>query len=338
MAYRVLMIVDSSQIGGIETHILNVSLLLKSKGVTCTVLFLKDHNNAVLYERLNSSGIDYQFANGSIKTLVSILSKLSSNTVLHTHGYKAGVLVKLTQFLHLKKVVSTYHAGEKPNGFLSLYCWLDNKLSFLSKNFAVSELIAKELSNAQLFKNFIYRDTNSHYSKTQSGHVNIGFVGRISHEKGPDVFLDIAKKLNTIKHAKFHLFGDGPLKNQFLPSEYVTYHGLQSPEVIWDTLDILLITSRYEGLPMTLIEAMSKHVLVVSTAVGAIPSVIENNKNGILIVHEDVYKMSETVERVISLSVDQRQQLTDSAYQLYLKEYSGELQFKQLDEVYTQTT
>ena len=63
-----------------------------------------------------------------------------------------------------------------------------------------------------------------------------------------------------------------------------------------------MITSDYEGLPYSLIEAMSHGLIIISYKVGEIPNIIENGKNGFLV--NDINEMDECIKRIKKMSVN----------------------------------
>jgi glycosyltransferase involved in cell wall biosynthesis len=68
---------------------------------------------------------------------------------------------------------------------------------------------------------------------------------------------------------------------------------------LYQALDVLLITSDSEGTPMTLLEAMSCGLAVVSSAVGGIPEVCTHEKNALLVTRRDVTGFAVALGRVL---------------------------------------
>ncbi|WP_238343428.1 glycosyltransferase family 4 protein [Pseudomonas sp. RW3S2] len=118
-----------------------------------------------------------------------------------------------------------------------------------------------------------------------------GYVGRLSSEKGPDLFLDTLIPLCQ-RHPRLHavMLGDGPERATLQArieaaglAERITLPGFQRDMPAWMTrLDALVISSRTEGTPMILLEAMQDGVPVVAFGVGGIPDVIEHGRSGLL--------------------------------------------------------
>ena len=334
MNNQVILFVDSSMIGGIETHIIELHKLLNKNRVNCSVLFYKNHENNEFYKLLNKQSIQYDFLQGSLVGLIMRFRRYDRNTVIHTHGYKAGILGRLVCKLTNKHCVSTYHAGEAGTGKMWLYNKLDLWLSGLSTNFAVSEKISKTIKNAQLLENFI-AITEPPSTDFAQLVLRIGFVGRLSYEKGPDIFYELAESMQTNKQVKFHLFGDGPMRDRIPPLDNLHYHGLTPRDDIWQHLDVLLICSREEGLPMTLLESMAHYKIVISSPVGAIPSIINNGVNGFLMKSASALECQQSIEALLALSTTQKSEMAHSAYTMLKERFSGRKQFNLLQNAYT---
>lgn len=124
----------------------------------------------------------------------------------------------------------------------------------------------------------------------------ISFIGRFSWEKNPLLFVDIAKNVITKSYGcklKFIMAGDGAdfAKIGNIISEYgikdyfILTGNMSDNEVIELLLDTyaLLVTSKIEGIPFIILEAMAMEVPVISTNVGAVNEIIKDNINGYLI-------------------------------------------------------
>jgi glycosyltransferase involved in cell wall biosynthesis len=109
----------------------------------------------------------------------------------------------------------------------------------------------------------------------------VGWVGRLSAEKGPDVMLDALRYLNDLP-ISVSLVGNGREDRALAArarrlgvERQVSWHGMV-PEAgrCFAAFDLLALTSRTEGTPMVLFEAMAADVPIVATRVGGIPDVL----------------------------------------------------------------
>ncbi len=120
----------------------------------------------------------------------------------------------------------------------------------------------------------------------------VGTVGRLIEAKAYDLLLEVARQVCNVKpDVRFVLVGDGPLAAQLENlrqdlglADKVLMLGQRSdiPEIM-AAIDLYIITSRREGLPVTLIEAMMAGKTIVSTAVGGIPDTLSHNEDGIIV-------------------------------------------------------
>ncbi len=124
--------------------------------------------------------------------------------------------------------------------------------------------------------------------------LKIGFIGRWSEEKRPELFVKIANNFSKdTQQVDFYMIGSQMerFKSKII-SNGVNFIGeiLEKKELekYYQDLDILLITSKREGFPMVIMEAMSFGVVVISTDVGGINEHIASNQNGILINNNNI--------------------------------------------------
>ncbi len=123
--------------------------------------------------------------------------------------------------------------------------------------------------------------------------IAVFFVGRLSEEKNPDVFIEVAKKVLAIKNnskTKFYLIGDGPMSKNVnraiakIKDNRIINLGYQTNIAHYlSAADIFVLPSSVEGFPNTIIEAMAMKVVVVASSVGAIPYIINHEEDGFIV-------------------------------------------------------
>lgn len=135
----------------------------------------------------------------------------------------------------------------------------------------------------------------------------VGFIGRVSHEKGPDVFLDAMTRLRD--SARAVIIGEGRMRGELTErarslglQDVVRWTGaLDGAGRLMKAFDVLVLSSRTEGTPVVLLEAMAAGVPVVATRVGGIPGVI-SNREAILVQPEDPAALAEAIDSVLTHS------------------------------------
>src|SRR5690349_13246947 len=143
-ALKVWQLIDSSGMGGIETHVALLAEGLRDAGHEPVVVFLKDHGPHPLRTRLTADRMPWRLLDGSPRGLTRAIRSARPD-IVHTHGYKAGICGRLTGRALGLPVVSTFHAGEPGTGKLRLYVALDRLTSGLSRNIAVGRAIGAML-------------------------------------------------------------------------------------------------------------------------------------------------------------------------------------------------
>jgi glycosyltransferase involved in cell wall biosynthesis len=136
----------------------------------------------------------------------------------------------------------------------------------------------------------------------------IGAAGRFSPEKGWSVFLEAAEEVLIQRpDSGFVLFGDGPLRGD-LEREMVE-RGLQDRVILagfrsdlhrfLPNLDLGVMSSFTEGLPVILLETGAAGIPMVATAVGGIPEVIDDERSGLLVASGDAIALADKIVRLI---------------------------------------
>lgn len=147
-------------------------------------------------------------------------------------------------------------------------------------------------------------------------------LGRICYQKNPTLFNEIAESLPDVK---FVWIGDGELRDQ-LTSENIEITGWadRSTAIRYAVnADVFLLPSRWEGLPISLLESMyMKKACVVSNVIGN-RDVIHNGENGFVCTKvEDFVKAIEECQGEV-------EKLTEHAYQDILKMYNTKVMAEQ---------
>ncbi len=160
----------------------------------------------------------------------------------------------------------------------------------------------------------------------------VGFVGRLSPEKGPEVFLRVARVMQHLApDAHFVMVGEGPMRSDLL--RFVDQYGLKErvhlvglhedmPEV-YAELDVLLSTSHTEAMPFALMEAMACGVPVIGTRVGGVPDLIQHGQTGWLITPGSDQEAAQRVNALLG-SAAERERMGRLARMRCIQGFSGE--------------
>lgn len=158
----------------------------------------------------------------------------------------------------------------------------------------------------------------------------MGVVGRLHPQKGHEDLLQAFVQLRQLTGAKFQclFIGDGELRARLEAEvarlglgDVVRFTGLRKdvPRLLV-ALDVFVMPSRWEGLPMALLEAMACGKPCVVTSVGGIPSVIDDGANGLMLPAEQPQAMAQAMARLIG-DAGLRRQLGAAARECALRRY-----------------
>lgn len=268
---RILHFIDSGGIGGIERHVEILCLAQRAAGHDARILIYEDHDSP-WPARLDCVGAPFDFAGGA-RSAFAYLGAHRPH-VVHTHGYKAGVIGRFFSRLLSIAVVSTFHAGERAPFPVSLYQRLDEASAFLCPRIAVSEAIAARLpSPARVINNFV---PPVQIDLSRPLPLRIAFVGRLSPEKGPDLFCSLAARCAQAGE-EWIIYGDGPMRGalETAHGDRITFRGLVAEmDAQWSQVGLLIMPSRAEGLPYAALEALSHGVPTLACAVGGLPDLL----------------------------------------------------------------
>ena len=232
------------------------------------------------------------------QTLLSRIFEAWKPAVVHTHGYRTDVLARGPARRHRVALVSTTHGftggGIKNRFFEWLQC---RSLSHFDAVVAVAAPMKSRLvsagipgSRVQVIPNSWPAGESSPLTRAQArsqlalgaGEFVIGWVGRLSHEKGLDVALRALARLGGETAPTLLVLGAGQeaerlqaLARSLGISERVRWAGgMAEAGRLFPAFDLFVLSSRTEGTPMVLFEAMAARVPIIATQVGGIPDVV----------------------------------------------------------------
>lgn len=253
-----------------------------------------------LAARFRQAGIDCLTCRGSAAVLRQLLAQRNARPLINAHNFKGLALGWLGAALCGLPLVTTQHGFTPRSLKQRFYIWLGLQLCrtpVVSTVVCVADSIAGLHHQAGVAPGKLRVIPNglpparSLPERHVKGYWLAGYVGRLSREKGPDLFLDTLIPLCR-RYAKIKavMLGDGPERERLQAridaaglGSRIELPGFQRDMRTWMArLDVLVISSRTEGTPMVLLEAMQDGVPVVAFGVGGIPDVIEHGRSGLL--------------------------------------------------------
>jgi len=178
--------------------------------------------------------------------------------------------------------------------------------------------------------------------KKASGKKIIGTIGRLTYQKGQEFFIEAAR--NLLKEGfdfEFHIYGDGEKRIEY--EKLIIDYGLEKSVFlkgytkdvlsVLRTFDLFVLTSRYEGIPYVILEAMSMNIPIVTTDVGGISEVIKNKINGLLAENGNVSDISEKIIYIME-NDELRIQFIDKARKDFEEKFLIENTVSQIEKIY----
>ncbi len=281
----------------------------------------------------------------NIKEIKRIIKK-ESITVIHTHHRMAAFYVALLGLYKKCVFINTSHNTFGNKKFLTRFAYSHASLAacgeMVKKNlvdiFEIPDRRITVIHNA--VKPFTGRQIADPLMERlyREGKFLIGNIGRLSKQKGMEYYIGaVSAVIGKHPNARFLVIGAGEEEQKL--KDMVSQGGLEDSvyfmgcrddiQNIISQLDLVVLSSLWEGLPLTPIEAFSVGKAVVATAVDGTVEIIEDGKNGFLVEPGNSGQISEKINWIIEHPAE-RKKMERAAMERYQDEFS----FQKLAEGY----
>lgn len=358
--------------GGPEKTILNSPRFLRPLGYESSCLYLHPPGDAglqVLRKRAEAAQAEFLGMEDRGPLDFSLVGKLvelcrqRQVAVWHAHDYKTNLLGLLVRrSIPEMKLVTTLHGWVLKTWKTPLYYTLDK---FTLRNFDAVIAVSKDLfeqaqrwrvkpERLSLIHNAIdttdFRRALSPAEARESlgmptNAFVVGGLGRLSFEKGFDILIRAVDDLiQQGRKVELWIGGEGAeraaleeLRKQlgYADTTMRLLGHLPDPRMFLQALDAFVLSSRREGLPNVLLEAMALEVPVVSTQVAGVPSLIDDREHGLLVPVEDPAVIAAAVCRLMD-SDELSTSIVDNAKARIRKEFDFGQRMRRVAEVYAQ--
>jgi glycosyltransferase involved in cell wall biosynthesis len=172
----------------------------------------------------------------------------------------------------------------------------------------------------------------------------VGTVGRLVEAKSYDLLLDVALEVCAERpDVRFVLVGDGPLADDLKTlwasrglKDRVLFLGARADiGALMAAMDLYVITSKEEGLPLALIEAMMSSRPIVSTAVGGIPDTLTGGLDGVLVEPGSKDALAAAITALVD-DPERRRRLGENARKTAIARFSPRKILAELEAIYTE--
>lgn len=264
------------------------------------------------------SDIENRNINNIFKTFKQILNIIKNEevNVVHTHhrmaAFYVSILRRFKKFIHIHTAHNTFTDKKK----LTKIALKDADIISVGENVKrnLIEYYKLKSDKVTVIYNGIESTENFEPVKILSelkdkGYFLVGNIGRLTEQKGIEYFIEAAKLIgDKNKKIKFIIVGNGELElelknlvNNCNLEEQVIFLGYRNdiPNII-KQLDLIVLSSLWEGLPLVPIETFMQTKTIVATSVDGTPEIVENNKNGILVEAANSVEIKNAILRIYS--------------------------------------
>ena len=327
--YNILHIIGGGEIGGAEQHVLTLLQGIDQTRFTLNLICLTHGPFAdlALENNIPTSTFPMHFPL-DLSPLPSIIrwARQKEISLVHTHGSRANLVGRLGAKWLSVPSLTTVHSS-LAHDYLSPWSarvalGLDRlTLPFTSGIITVSEYLAQEVAlrggrnletiyNGQAPISFHDAASSRQSFRLQWGipadALVLGTIGRLHPAKGQTYLIKAVTQLR-LKYPKLHLLfiGEGPLhedledelKQTTIPHTITGY--LPQAHEALPAMDLFVLPSVSEGMGLVLLEAMQAGIPIVASAVGGIPEVVRDEKDGLLVAPGDVEGICEACYKII---------------------------------------
>ncbi len=302
------------------------------------------------------------------KTLIALIRLICREQpdIVHTHTAKAGLVGRLAAWLcRVPVIIHTFH-GHAFEGYFNpivtrTFVWLERLCGlFTTAILTVSSQLQEDLIQYKIAPRAkirvmplgldlaplaaVRRGPGEFRRElgVESGTPLIGIVGRLVPIKNHDLFLSAAAQVaQALPNAYFVVVGDGERRAELelaastlgLARQIAFTGWRRDLPALYADLDLVVLTSRNEGTPVSLIEAMAAGVPVVATSVGGVPDLLAHGEFGALVPSEDSEALSAAIVTALTQPDPQR---ANRARQWILSTYGVERLIADIKHLYNE--
>jgi glycosyltransferase involved in cell wall biosynthesis len=302
---NVLEIIGNGIVGGMESYVRNLIRLLPANQFRVTCLCPYESAFTVALRRMNCTVYITPVTDDptwrAIQMAVEIVRSQNIN-LIHAHLPNAHVLAGIAGRLTKTPALATVHGMNVSTLELSVSRITETPLIVVCQE-AYAQALATSIPlerltlipngvDTETFRPDVSGEAFRQMINVPPGVPLVGFVGRLAWEKGPDKFLRVAERVHEQRpDVHFAMVGEGPMEDKInlmlkrmRLSDYVHTVGLMTDTWnIYPAFDLLAQTSRHEGMPLTLLEAMACARPVVAIGVGGVAELVEHGTSGLII-------------------------------------------------------
>lgn len=356
-----LYIIPLSVIGGTQSHLCH---LLKGYAHQYEI-HLATGEEGPLTEFAESKNIDVHILPNLIRSIdlqadfkatqesISLIKELQP-CLIHAHNSKAGLVGRLAGYLCGVPTIYTAHGWQFASGTPIIH----KSLSYINEKLGAA-LSSKIICVSESDRQLALHSSLTHSSKLVTIHLGIedscsitaqpehqppkiAMVARFDKQKDHFTLLNAISKLSHLEFS-VDLIGSGPLLPDCI--EMATNIGITDkvdflgnrhdvPEIL-SSVQLFVLSTHYEGLPISILEAMRAGLPIVASDVDGIPEEVIDGETGILVKRQDINELAFALELLIS-SPNMRKSMGKLGRQTFEKKFSLDRMLQETQSLYEQ--
>lgn len=290
-------------------------------------------------------------------------NEIEKYDLIHAHSNLPGLPGKLlSKILHIPVIYQVhgtgievmqeiYGNGLKSKILNSLEIFLHRKIKY-DLEITVDQKFTqyKNINNSIYIPNGVDLSKFDAYPNKKCEYFKILFVGRIHPQKGLIILINAIRELKKIlreKNVQIIIIGKGEQEENLLHQiqelkieDLFEFKGEKYGEDLikeYKSSDIFILPSLYEGFPLTVLEAWASKIPVLTSDVGELPNIIQNNYNGWVFENKNI----EDLKEKILISINKKEKLSEmglNGYKLVREKYDWDIIISKYCEFYQSTT
>lgn len=364
---KILYVITKSEIGGAQTHLMEVVRYMHYVGHNVLVV---TGTAGWLTNELATIGVDYVILPDlireinpakDIKTITSICHILEDKQpdIIHCHSSKAGIVGRIAGAIKNIPAVFTAHGWAFTSGVSPakriIYAAIEHIMLGITKRVICVSEFDRKLAKRWFLHNYnrVITVHNGIADKKFSNStvreyslpLKLVSVARFSHQKNNMELIRAVEQINKLYSGSLQLnmVGDGPLLSE--AQAYVEsykleddVHFLGSRTDVDDILnqnDIFCLISNYEGLPISIIEAMRAEMPIIASDVGGVNELVQDGVNGLLIPRGNIFELVDKLKYILEHK-DLIKSMGEASRKIYEEEYTADRMNQKILSVYNE--
>lgn len=364
---RILYVITKSEIGGAQTHLMEVVRYMHRAGHDVSVV---TGTAGWLTNELTAIGVDYEVLPDlvreinpakDIKTINSICHILEDKQpdIIHCHSSKAGIVGRIAGAIKNIPAVFTAHGWAFTSGVSPakriIYAAIEHMMLGITKKVICVSEFDRQLAKRWFLHNYnrvvtvhngiVDKTFNSNIVREYSLPLKLVSVARFSHQKNNMELIKAVEQINKLysDNLQLNMVGDGPLLSE--AQAYVTLYKLENDmyflgsrtdvDDILNQNDIFCLISNYEGLPISIIEAMRAGMPIIASDVGGVNELVQDGVNGFLIPRGNISELVEKLKYILEHK-ELIKFMGEASRKIYEEEYTADRMNQKILSVYNE--